>query len=246
MASTFCGTDCALAWAKFIPGYVFGVDTIGQARYLTEMFHRMISDELPNPDAIDADLASACSENSLFWCLASVVDRVFFIDWLNSQFDGRQIRNALDIGCGLGEVLAFFLSRGVIQEEALGVDGSSRLIETAERLVAKSDLKLSFKEALASSLPCEDGKFDLVLSLDMLHWCREWREAISEIGRVLRPGGMTVILYQPQSLFHRCLGSADDIIELLAKVKVTAEVMKTSCLSGESGERILIVGEKRQ
>ena len=42
----------------------------------------------------------------------------------------------------------------------------------------------------AEKLPFLDNKFDLVFSNLMLHWCNNIERAISEMHRVLRPGGL--------------------------------------------------------
>ena len=46
----------------------------------------------------------------------------------------------------------------------------------------------------ATRLPFPDGEFDLVASFNMLHHIAEWRAALSEIHRVLRPGGHYILV----------------------------------------------------
>jgi ubiquinone/menaquinone biosynthesis C-methylase UbiE len=47
-----------------------------------------------------------------------------------------------------------------------------------------------FEEASATQLPYEDNTFDAVLSFWMLHWTPDPRQAIAEMARVVKPGGL--------------------------------------------------------
>jgi SAM-dependent methyltransferase len=52
--------------------------------------------------------------------------------------------------------------------------------------------QITVAEADVTDLPFEDGRFDVVASYLMLHHVVEWRQAVAEALRVLRPGGVFV------------------------------------------------------
>jgi ubiquinone/menaquinone biosynthesis C-methylase UbiE len=41
----------------------------------------------------------------------------------------------------------------------------------------------------ATSIPCGDGKYDQVFDFGIIHHVIQWREALAEVFRVLKPGG---------------------------------------------------------
>ena len=101
----------------------------------------------------------------------------------------------LEVGCGPGQ-LAILLAR----EHGLrmtGLDLDPAMIQRAGRN-AETSMRLdgsrpSFLVGDVSSLPFPDGSFDMVVStLSMHHWA-DATSGLSEIGRVLRPGGKALI-----------------------------------------------------
>lgn len=97
----------------------------------------------------------------------------------------RRGSSVLDLGCGEGQ-LALLRRKGVY---LAGVDISRELIEIARRNGYDATCIASL-----SSLPFPDRSFDYVVSLDVLgHIAPEEKpEALREIKRVLRPGGVTL------------------------------------------------------
>ena len=97
----------------------------------------------------------------------------------------------LDVGCGDG-----YLTRAVAEKVpggcAVGVDASSRMIETAHGDGAATDSGPWFVVADARRLPFAEF-FDAVLSFNALHWVPEQRQALGQIATVLRPGGRALI-----------------------------------------------------
>jgi SAM-dependent methyltransferase len=91
----------------------------------------------------------------------------------------------LDSGCGTGNNLEHLGRRG----RAVGVD----LSEDAIRFCRGRGVTVVRAELTA--LPFQDGAFDGVTSLDVLYhrWVADDRDAVRELARVLRPGGLLLV-----------------------------------------------------
>jgi SAM-dependent methyltransferase len=96
-------------------------------------------------------------------------------------------------GCGVGMYVKALLpfARGVA-----GIDIEWEHLEIAARNVPEAQLELAACEAL----PYGDAQFDLVLSHEVLEHVADDRLAVSEIVRVLKPGGRAVI-FAPNRLY---------------------------------------------
>ncbi len=98
------------------------------------------------------------------------------LDWLSPQ-PGERI---LDLGCGDGKLTARIAGLGA---EVTGVDSSLAMAEAARAIGISAD------HAPAEQLPYPGHAFDAVFSNAALHWVRGQDAMISEVRRVLRPGG---------------------------------------------------------
>ena len=95
----------------------------------------------------------------------------------------------LDVGCGTG-VLLKALARSVPGASLCGVDPAPAMVEVArERLGRSARLVLG----TAEELPFAREEFDLVVSTNALHYFPRPLQALSEVSRVLRPGGKAVV-----------------------------------------------------
>ncbi|MGX9989949.1 class I SAM-dependent methyltransferase [Rhizobium sp. Z1P35] len=98
--------------------------------------------------------------------------------------DGERV---LDVGCGTGS-LAFTLAETPGLQEIAAVDYSPVFVEAATR--RNTDLRVTIRQADACALPFEDNRFDRAMSLLVLHFVPEAGKAVSEMRRVVRPGGV--------------------------------------------------------
>ena len=105
----------------------------------------------------------------------------------------------LDVGCGTGANLQMLANYGVAE----GADISPEALEFC-RARGLSKVKLGPAEAL----PFEDASFDLVTGLDVVEHLDDDVAGLSEMRRVLRPGGRAV-LFVPAFMF--LWGVQDDI-----------------------------------
>lgn len=95
--------------------------------------------------------------------------------------------NVLDIGCGTGRLLER-LATQFPDLQATGLDLSANMLRVARQSNYHRP-RLIYIEGKAESLPFADGQFDAVFStISFLHYL-EPKQVVSEIARVLSPGG---------------------------------------------------------
>lgn len=107
----------------------------------------------------------------------------------------------LDVGTGFGINVAFlagWLSPG---STVWTVDPSRGVLDDVEASLAREGVRgVKFVEATADDLPFEDGAFDAVVSVMVLHHIQNLQPALAEMARVLRPGGtMAIVDYKPEA-----------------------------------------------
>lgn len=93
----------------------------------------------------------------------------------------------LDVGCGTGS-LTFVLPEFANVSSVVGVDLVDRFVEFAKS--RNKDKRIAFQQADACKLPFEDKSFDRVYSMLVLHFVPDSVKAVSEMRRVVRPGGV--------------------------------------------------------
>ncbi|MDP3619439.1 MAG: class I SAM-dependent methyltransferase [Ramlibacter sp.] len=99
----------------------------------------------------------------------------------------REPERVLDLGCGTGHLAAAIAVRaGTSHVE--GIDLSPAYIARAQ--ASHGGARLAFKVGDACALPFPDGHFDRILSLLVLHFVPRYGQAIAEMRRVARPGGV--------------------------------------------------------
>jgi len=93
---------------------------------------------------------------------------------------------ALDVGCGIGEIIVELTKRGF---GCLGLDLSEYALHKAKPRAASQDFLLCD----ARFLPVRSGSCDLVVCSELLEHIREDSDVLSEIARVLLPGGRSIL-----------------------------------------------------
>jgi ubiquinone/menaquinone biosynthesis C-methylase UbiE len=95
---------------------------------------------------------------------------------------------ALEIGCGRGVGVEIILSRfGAAKVTAFDLD--PLLVAQAARRLAPLGDKVSLSVASATDIPAADARFDAVFDFGVVHQITDWRKALAECARVLKPGG---------------------------------------------------------
>jgi len=96
---------------------------------------------------------------------------------------------ALEVGCGGGHLLEEIARMGFL---AVGIDPSAGSLGAAKRHSRAAGSDAGYARAIGESLPFRDGTFDAIFCCDVLEHVRDLPRAISEISRVLKPGGAFV------------------------------------------------------
>lgn len=125
-----------------------------------------------------------------------------YAPWMRSSigFDRFSGKAVLEVGCGTGTDLIQFARGGA---KVTGVDFTPRSIEITRRRFEVYGLEADLLVGDAECLAFPDATFDLVYSFGVLHHTPNTNRAISEIHRVLRPGGTAIImLYHRFSLYY--------------------------------------------
>ncbi|MCE1248826.1 MAG: class I SAM-dependent methyltransferase [Firmicutes bacterium] len=109
----------------------------------------------------------------------------------------ENLPKCLEIGCGHGAGL-FIIKQMTKCRELIGIDMDPQLLaKSSEKLdhppywVKPADTSgISVLKADASDMPFPDNHFDAAFLFDALHHITEWKKAVEEIFRVLKPSGI--------------------------------------------------------
>lgn len=91
-----------------------------------------------------------------------------------------------DIGCGAGTQCQLWARMG---HKVSGVDINEALITLARERAQRAGLSIRFAVASATALPWDDHSLDLCIAPELLEHVADWATCLSEMVRVLRPGG---------------------------------------------------------
>jgi len=144
---------------------------------------------------------------------------------------------ALELGCGLGRVVLHYHRRGY---RIVGVERSAVAVERMLSVYPGVDVRVGD----ATSLPFEDGLFDVVMAFGLYHNLEnDMHAALAETARSLRQGGRFCITMRPDNLemranerywawrnrkragarnFHKWLVGRDEFAALLAEFGLTS------------------------
>jgi ubiquinone/menaquinone biosynthesis C-methylase UbiE len=115
-----------------------------------------------------------------------------------AQFESSTGKKVLEIGVGLGADHQRFAQAGA---RLTGIDLTARAVEHTRRRLALFGLDSALSTGDAENLAFPSDEFDRVYSWGVLHHSPNTPKAISEVHRVLRPGGVAnVMIYHRWSL----------------------------------------------
>jgi len=95
---------------------------------------------------------------------------------------------ALEIGCGRGVGVGLILDRfGAAHVD--GFDLDPEMVELARRRTAQFGDRVRLWVGDATAIDAPDSAYDAVFDFGIVHHVPDWRQAVAEVARVLRPGG---------------------------------------------------------
>ncbi len=104
------------------------------------------------------------------------------------EFAGLETgETVLDVGCGTGS-LTFAMPEVAEIGRIEGIDFSETYVEAARQ--RNTDSRISIARGDVCDLPFPDDSFDRTLALLVLHFVPESEQALSEMTRVTKPGGV--------------------------------------------------------
>ncbi|MDO3650679.1 class I SAM-dependent methyltransferase [Nocardia mangyaensis] len=98
----------------------------------------------------------------------------------------------VDIGCGPGNFTGWFGTRVAPDGVAIGIDASHQMLHRAA--TDNGGASVAYLRADAEDLPLRADVADAVTCLAALYLINDPHQALSEISRILRPGGRLVVL----------------------------------------------------
>jgi ArsR family transcriptional regulator len=94
-----------------------------------------------------------------------------------------------DLGCGTGQVAA---SIAPFVARVIAVDASAAMLQAAKKRVVGFD-NIDLRRGQLEELPIDDARLDAATLMLVLHHVPEPDKALTEVARVLEPGGRVVI-----------------------------------------------------
>lgn len=149
----------------------------------------------------------------------------FISDWINKKWGVKsllewvKVREAfsiLELGCGKGTT-TFCITQKFPEASIIALDYDAKQIGLARKSYHLPNV--NFVVGDAEELIYDNNSFDLVIGILALHHMPNWRNAIAEIYRVLKPKGYFV-LKDMHSFFHGKI-SMNNYISEMEKVGFT-------------------------
>lgn len=110
--------------------------------------------------------------------------------WIYDQCRITDGLRVLELGCGDGTLWSENLARLPEQVQILLSDISEGMLRDARRRLGTEDPRFSFQAFDCGHIPCADQSFDRILANHVLFYCEDLPAVLSEICRVLAPGGV--------------------------------------------------------
>lgn len=97
-------------------------------------------------------------------------------------------QHVLEVGCGWGLGIEILLTLGAAHVSGFDLDPA--MVVLAHQRVVKYGDRASVFVGDAETIAAPDATFNAVVDYGVIHHIPNWRQALKEIGRVLKPGGV--------------------------------------------------------
>ncbi|MEM7117321.1 MAG: methyltransferase domain-containing protein [Chloroflexota bacterium] len=120
-------------------------------------------------------------------------ERFFVIQPLLLNLTHLPAPRVLDVATGTGRLPYFLLNEPHFHGRVVGLDPADKMLRLAQQKLAGYRYRLSLVQQTAVPLPFSDNSFDAITCLEALEFLPSDREALQEMVRVLRPGGVLLV-----------------------------------------------------
>ena len=115
--------------------------------------------------------------------------RVNWYRWLFDHFRLPERARVLELGCGPAKLWRENLERIPKGWQVTLTDASPGMIEEAETYLQTALRAFNFRVVDVQDIPYENASFDVVIAVHMLYHVPDQQRALTEVRRVLKPGG---------------------------------------------------------
>lgn len=112
--------------------------------------------------------------------------------WVYRQCEIHPGMKILEVGCGDGTLWIQNRERLPEDIQVILSDVSEGMLRDARRALGTEDSRFDFRVLDCQKIPGQENMFDLVVANHVLFYCDDLQKAVSEIRRVLKPGGRLV------------------------------------------------------
>jgi ubiquinone/menaquinone biosynthesis C-methylase UbiE len=166
-----------------------------------------------------------------------------YIELIGRRLAFDQVRDVLDVGCGVGHWAQVLTSALPADARVTGVDRDPLWVSKATERAAVRGISHRFQYRLsdAQALPFPDASFDLVTCQTVLIHVADPRAVIAEMTRVTRPGGL-VLAAEPNnvatSLVLSSIAFNDPVEDVLARVRLQLTCERGKAALGEGNNSV--------
>jgi 2-polyprenyl-6-hydroxyphenyl methylase/3-demethylubiquinone-9 3-methyltransferase len=130
------------------------------------------------------------------------------IDW-----DAKMV---LDLGCAGGFMAEAMTNKGA---KVTGIDPAAQAIAAATARAEQMDQTIQYNVGVGENLPYPDDYFDAVVCVDVLEHVADLNKVLTEVARVLKPGGLFLYDTINRNPIARLatITIAEDVLRLLPK-----------------------------
>ncbi len=138
-----------------------------------------------------------------FDSIASIYDatRVFdkgcfnaALDYIAERFPPLKYRRLFEPGIGTGRIGIPLAEKGY---DVTGVDISGKMLKMLAGKLSRRrpPLPVTFQQGDITVLPFPDATFDIALAVHVFHLIRNWKKAMGEVLRVIKPDAPLILLF---------------------------------------------------
>lgn len=112
---------------------------------------------------------------------------------LSFHLRDKPAARVLDVATGTGRVPHYLLNAPTFNGRVIGLDPAAKMLALAAAKLSPFGNRVSFVRQTADRLPFPDCSFDAVTCLESLEFFPSVEQAIQEMVRVLKPGGVLMV-----------------------------------------------------